>query len=106
VFCFHNEESIAHVFIHCNVAVTVWQHISKWLGLSFFMTVKVQQHFLKFGDLVKEKINKRFRRLVWFATMWCLWRSRNNIIFRGDMSTYPLWWTKLNICLGFGLVAV
>jgi hypothetical protein len=64
--------------------VNVWQHISKWLGLSFFMTVRVQQHFLKFGDLVKGKINKRFRHLVWLATMWCLWRSRNNIIFRGD----------------------
>jgi hypothetical protein len=48
------------------------------------MTVRVQQHFLKFGDLVKGKINKRFRHLVWLATMWCLWRSRNNIIFRGD----------------------
>jgi hypothetical protein len=87
VFCSNNDESIFHVFIQCNFTTTVWHKILNWMGLNFFNSISVQQHFISFEELIKSKANKvtkRYRHIIWLATTWCIWRWRNNIIFRHD----------------------
>jgi hypothetical protein len=38
-----------------------------------------------FGDLFKVKDKGRVRHLVWLAAIWCMWKLRNNVIFKGDL---------------------
>jgi hypothetical protein len=84
VFCFDLMESIDHIFLTCRVTATVWSLIFGWMGIQGSSARNIQQHFLWFGDLLKGKHSKRVKHIIWLATMWSLWRTRNNIIFRGD----------------------
>jgi hypothetical protein len=84
VFCCNQVESIDHVFLHCQVSNSIWLLIFKWMGVSPIMNANVQQHFLLFGDLIKGNINKRYWHNIWLATTWCIWRWRNQIVFRGE----------------------
>jgi hypothetical protein len=68
----------------------VWHRIFIWMGLNFNNSNSVQQHFLIFGDLIKSratKVNIKHCHIIWLATMWCLWRARNNTVFREDWVT-------------------
>jgi hypothetical protein len=60
------------------------------MGLNFINSNSVQQHFFLFGDLIKSKaikVNNKHRHIIWLATTWCIWRGRNNIVFREDQVT-------------------
>jgi hypothetical protein len=39
VFCYSNEESLNHLFLHCKVVGIVWQQIFNWMSLDFFTQV-------------------------------------------------------------------
>jgi hypothetical protein len=84
VFCSGVEEDIQHVFFNCNVILQLWDAIFNWLGTTSVTYVSVTDHFLNFGGILKGKKTKGLRHIIWLATTWCIWRSRNNILFRGD----------------------
>jgi hypothetical protein len=42
-------------------------------------------HFCSFGDLFNVKDKGRIRYLVWLATTWNFWKTRNNVIFNGGI---------------------
>jgi hypothetical protein len=59
----------------------VWLEIFKWIGVSFTIPPTIASLF----DLVKGaawnlKIRKGFV-LIWHATLWSIWKARNNAIF-------------------------
>ncbi|CAJ2678610.1 unnamed protein product [Trifolium pratense] len=83
VFCFRHVEDCCHIFYHCKFSQVVWSAIFKWLGCSITIGEEGLNHFFKCGDLVK---GHRVRHLIWLTTNWCLWRLRNNIIFRGEVA--------------------
>ncbi|CAJ2658352.1 unnamed protein product [Trifolium pratense] len=83
VFCFRHVEDCSHIFYHCKFSQLVWSAIFKWLGCSITIGEEGLNHFFKCGDLVK---GHRVRHLIWLTTNWCLWRLRNNIIFRGEVA--------------------
>jgi hypothetical protein len=87
VFCSTHDESISHVFIHCSFSSTVWRKVLSWMGLNLINSNSIQEHFLLFGDLIKSKANKKHRHIIWLATTWCIWRLRNNLVFREDRAT-------------------
>ncbi|KAK2352803.1 hypothetical protein QL285_090514 [Trifolium repens] len=84
VLCCNHVETTPHIFLQCHTSNSVWLNIFKWMGLTPIMNVSVQQHFILFGDLLKSNIHKRYRHVIWLATTWCIWRWRNQIIFRGE----------------------
>jgi hypothetical protein len=49
-----------------------------------YIEVMLKYHFTLFGELFKGSKFKRYRHIIWLATTWSIWRTRNNIIFRGD----------------------
>jgi hypothetical protein len=87
VFCATHDQSIFHVFIQCSSSSTVWRKILTWMGLNLINSSSVQQHFLLFGDMIKSKSNKKHPHIIWLATTWCIWRWRNNLVFREDRAT-------------------
>jgi hypothetical protein len=83
VFCRDEFEDIDHVFFKCNATATVWECIFKWVGINTPAFSSTTQHTLLFGNLFKGKKTKRMRHIIWLAITWCIWRARNNILFRG-----------------------
>jgi hypothetical protein len=84
VFYSVEEEDIHHVFLNCYMIKQVWHHIFKWMGFNFLGFSSIIDHFLSFGGLFGGKKIKKFRYIIWLATTWCIWRTRNNILFRGE----------------------
>ncbi|CAJ2644735.1 unnamed protein product [Trifolium pratense] len=84
VFCFKEVEDIQHIFFTCCITSQIWQKIFVWLGTNVISFEDVTCHFTLFGELAKGNHSKRIRHIIWLATTWSIWRTRNNIIFRGD----------------------
>jgi hypothetical protein len=84
VFCSVEEEDALHVFFNCHMINQVWDYIFKWMGVNFLGSSSVINHFLSFGGIFSGKKTKKFRYIIWLAATWCIWRTRNNILFRGD----------------------
>jgi hypothetical protein len=67
------------------VIAQVWNSIFNWSGSSLLVNyASVSEHFLSFGRILKGKKTKGLWHIIWLATTWCIWRSRNNILFKGD----------------------
>jgi hypothetical protein len=72
------------IILSYRVFVALLQSSLRWIGTTFFTLSTVQQHLLEFGDIAGGKINRNFHTTIWLATIWWLWRTRKNILFRGE----------------------
>lgn len=84
VFCCREIESANHLFFSCGFSHRVWQTIDAWSGLNGTANTAGVEHFLSFAGTIKGKKRRRSRHIIWMATAWVLWTTRNNVIFRGE----------------------
>jgi hypothetical protein len=86
------------------MSVQIWQHIYRWMNVSFTSPLKIQQNFSKIGEVAKGKKSKQFQHLIWLTMTWSLWCMRNNILFKGDyVSVLSIVDKIIYILCGFGL---
>jgi hypothetical protein len=75
-----------------------------WVSHLLSTTLSLSQHLLSFGDLIKGNKIKRMWHIIWLVITWCIWRTRNNILFRDAfVNVSSLVNQILYILLGFGL---
>jgi len=75
-------ETSSHLFLHCNLFGSVWNHIYRWVGVSAVMPANVADHFIQFSHIGGvAKTRRSILQVIWFAATWELWKERNNIIF-------------------------
>jgi hypothetical protein len=67
---------------HCNKLIIKCNETSDSFihSLSFALLHKT----IMLLSLLHNKHSKNTKHIIWLATTWSLWRTRNNIIFRGD----------------------
>ena len=81
-------ESVTHLFLHCTLSVDFWALVWNWLGISFVRAGELRHHFTQFTRMAGMPIYSHlFFRVIWFATIWVLWKERNNRIFQNTGST-------------------
>ncbi|GAU34378.1 hypothetical protein TSUD_217180 [Trifolium subterraneum] len=79
--CVGMVESSLHLFLHCPSAMMVWYEMFRWLGViivippSLFLLFEVMR-----GSAKNVKMQKGFV-MIWHATIWSLWKARNNSMF-------------------------
>jgi RNA polymerase subunit RPABC4/transcription elongation factor Spt4 len=81
VHCQRVEETEVHLFLFCDFAMQVWTEIFRWLGLVIIIPPNLS---LLFDCLIMSARKKKVRSgysLIWHATVWMIWNSRNNVIF-------------------------
>ncbi|XP_076918970.1 uncharacterized protein LOC143579598 [Bidens hawaiensis] len=85
--CGEVEETTDHVFISCGLAQSVWHAISTWCKVSnlFAFCVRDIIELHKYAKFPKRKAKAFYA--VCLATLWCLWKSRNDIVYNGVMIT-------------------
>jgi hypothetical protein len=62
-------ETSSHLFLHCNLFGSVWNHNFQWLGVSAVMPAAVVDHFIQFiyiGGAAKSR--RSILQVIWFAT--------------------------------------
>jgi len=77
-------ETSHHLFLHCNFFGTVWHSIYSWFGISVANPFYVSDHFHQFGfcgGLARRRCS--ILQVIWFATVWEIWKERNNRLFKG-----------------------
>lgn len=77
------EESVFHLFFECPFFAGIWYHISSWMGISTALHKDGMDHLEQFEGLIGSgrAFTERVK-VIWFACIWCIWRSRNEKLFK------------------------
>jgi len=72
-------ESSCHLFLYCNFFGSVWHFIYRWIDISVVIHPYVSDHFnlFSFGGVI-EKRRRSILQIIWFTTVWEIWKERNN----------------------------
>jgi len=98
-------ETASHLFLHCDVFGSLWQHIRSWIGVSGVDPLNLIDHFFQFIHCTgSSKYRKSFLQLLWLLCVWLIWGERNNRIFNNvetpilqlldKVKFHSLWWLK------------
>lgn len=81
-FCSSSSESTDHLFLHCQFAFKVWSRCYSWWGINSVFPKSIKEHLPQHSGLFYNKALAIVWKMVWFATVWYLWKHSNTIIFR------------------------
>jgi hypothetical protein len=85
VFCEKHQETENHLFFSCNFAYKVWMKIMFWLRFQFVLSELCHVNLMAFKLCLPWKKNMDSRGyIIWLATVWQLWLTRNNLNFRKE----------------------
>lgn len=93
VLCNRLDESSTRLFLHCEVASLVWSKLMWWLENFFIIPPNLFVHRECWNGGVRIKNVKKGLNLIWHATIWVLWKTRNDKIFKDYNLEFPavLW---------------
>jgi hypothetical protein len=83
-------ETSSHLLLHCDFFGSVWFFVLRWLGIYYVMPYDVTSHFIQFrflGGAAKSKSS--ILQVIWFATVWEIWKERNNRVFNDKKCSIP-----------------
>jgi hypothetical protein len=86
VFCQRRDEDASHLFLFCDFAAGVWKAIFRWLGVVIVIPPTISILFDCLTGAAGSKKKRSGFSLVWHATIWAIWRSRNNVIFSNGIA--------------------
>jgi len=90
--CNREEESVCHLFLHCDVAWEVWLKLMRWVNHFFISPPNLFVHWECWHGEERVKKIKRGKGLIWLATIWVLWKTRNDIVFNdATLEVDSLW---------------
>jgi len=77
-------ETSSHLFLHFNNFASVWHLIFRWLGIATVIPFDVADHFNQFSfGGGASRTTRSILQVIWFATVWEIWKERNNRVFNG-----------------------
>nr|XP_043619743.1 uncharacterized protein LOC122591546 [Erigeron canadensis] len=81
--CGEAPEVVAHIFLECGLAQSVWEMVSQWCKIqpmySFSFKGLLEVHVYTRGSAL---FMKALHGIVLIA-IWCIWRARNDMVFKG-----------------------
>lgn len=92
-------ETSPHLFLHCHFFGEVWHFIHRWLGVCSVLPDVPADHFNQFGHVCGNcsKVRHSIMHWIWYATVWTVWKERNNKIFNDKIKSVSFVWLKVKI---------
>ena len=85
VLCGNGNETITHLFIHCNTVIHIWSMILSSCRLNFRVFLSIE-HYLRW-----DASGEGTHIYIPMFTFWDIWKPRNHYIFRGvPISVYRI----------------
>jgi hypothetical protein len=75
--CKHNEESIDHLLLHCEVAIEVWNMVLQLFGVTWVMLGRMKERLGSWRGQRGNRTILQIWRMFHLCVMWCLLRERN-----------------------------
>ncbi|CAJ2637778.1 unnamed protein product [Trifolium pratense] len=127
VFGCGGTESVHHLFLSCSIAVSLWDLVCAWAGISSMEFTTLHDHFVQFtASAGVSRARRSFLQLLWLVCVWVIWTQRNHRLFKGSTGTphllldkiklfsfrwlkstsitlalnYHSWWSSPLLCLG------
>jgi len=86
----------------CEMSHTLWLHVWNWVGLSVVAPCQIRHHFTRFSVMAGMPHGAQsFFKVIWFASVWAIWKERNNRIFQ-NYSDYSFGFKKLSYIPSYG----
>ncbi|KHN31185.1 hypothetical protein glysoja_012835, partial [Glycine soja] len=76
----HEIRICSHIFFTCPKVERLWKLYYNWLSVSTVCPSNAISHLWQHGHFVGNKEAKERWYVVWCATLWCIWRKRNECI--------------------------
>ncbi|GKV33735.1 hypothetical protein SLEP1_g42199 [Rubroshorea leprosula] len=85
--CGMQQESTNHLLFTCSKAWSVWSSCYSWWGLYVVQQNKGWEHLQQHTGLISEGRLMQAWMVVWFSTIWNLWKWQNQYVFMGNNAT-------------------
>ena len=103
VMCKKANESIDHLFLHCDFSLRLWCNILKVFG-RVWVIPRSSNDFLCLGQgLFLNNKGKVLWKVVSIATFWVIWLERNNRIFEEGEESVEFLWDRLRLWVAIWL---
>ena len=81
-------ETALHLFLTCEISSGLWVEVRLWLGIYAVSPGDVRHHYQQFTKIAgMPRCSHTFLTIIWFATVWVLWKERNNRVFQNTVAT-------------------
>ncbi|GAU19616.1 hypothetical protein TSUD_383110 [Trifolium subterraneum] len=98
-------EDLNHLFFQCDVYSRLWLMILQWLGVFTALQGELNAHSIQFSGLgSNQKTSFIGLTVIWVATLYVIWRDRNNRLFKSvlepieklaeKVKLQTFWWLK------------
>ncbi|XP_045802274.1 uncharacterized protein LOC123895841 [Trifolium pratense] len=88
VGCVGVVESSNHIFFHCsNTFFLVWNAIFRWIGVVVVIPPNSSVLFEVIRGAAKSNKDRQGFLMIWHATLWTIWKTRNNIFSNGSIDS-------------------
>ena len=104
LMCKNAEETIDHLLLHCKCSSKIWRNCMVWWGVSWCANKSLLDWAMGWFGLCPKAVQGRAWSTLSFATVWTIWDSMNQMIFRNfDQGVYQaidmikfrvVWWFK------------
>ena len=87
--CKSNSESVDHLFLHCPVALELWDMVFGLFGVYWVMPMFVIGLFACWQGRFGLHHNGYIWKVVPHYLMWCIWKERNSRCFEDNERSMP-----------------
>ena len=87
--CKCNCESVDHLFLHCPVALELWNMVFGLFGVYWVMPLSVVGPFACWQGCFGHHLNGDLWRVVPHCLLWCIWKERNSRCFEDIERSIP-----------------
>lgn len=91
-------ETAQHLFLQCNMSKDLWYQVWDWLGILSVPAGELRHHFTQFTKMAgMPHFIHSYLNIIWFATVWVIWKERNNRVFQQTVSSSILLLEKVKL---------
>jgi hypothetical protein len=93
-----NLETSKHLFLDCATFSSLWPLVLHWLGISVVLGGELRHHFLQFIHMAGlPRFIHSHLRVILFASVWVIWKERNNRVFNNAVSAPSILLEKVKL---------